>query len=124
MHYKAKFYLKFFLSLTIFFTLITACGNSDSTTPKYKIILEGTSKMRFTGFYKTISPNGKIMSQTVEGILPMEYSVEDCKSLVCSFQKEAEMGELRMKIQDEKGADLFDKSTSMSYGSVELTTEF
>jgi len=64
------------------------------------------------------------MSQTVEGILPMEYSVEDCKSLVCSFQKEAEMGELRMKIQDEKGADLFDKSTSMSYGSVELTTEF
>jgi len=80
--------------------------------------------MRFSGFYKTISPNGKIISQTVEGVLPMEYAVEDCKSLVCSFQKEAEKGELKMSIQDEKGAELHLKTTSMSYGSVELTTEF
>jgi len=121
---NTKFYIKLFFSSAIFFLLVVSCGNSGTPDAKYKILLEGTSNMRFTGFYKTISSTGKIISTPVQGVLPAEYSFDDCKSLVCSFQKEAEKGELRMIIQDEKGAELQNKSTSMSYGSVELTTEF
>lgn len=120
---KIKFFTKFF-SAAISLLLIFACGNSDSNAGKYKIVLNGTDKLRYTGFYKTISPSGTIISNTVQGVLPAEYFLEDCKSLVCSFQMEADRGELRMTVQDEKGNELKNESTTMSYGTVQLTTDF
>ncbi|MBS1516359.1 MAG: hypothetical protein JSS63_15105 [Bacteroidetes bacterium] len=115
---------KFFSAVSICLLIIFSCGNSGEKSGKYKISLSGTDKLRYTGYYKTISPNGAIRSNTVEGVLPAEYFLEDCKSLVCSFQKEAERGELRMIITDENGNELRNEFTAMSYGSVQLTTDF
>ena len=65
-----------------------------------------------------------INSNTVQGVLPAEYYVTDCKSLVCSFSKEADRGELIMTVQDENGNELKNETTNMPYGSVQLTTDF
>lgn len=121
---KIKFYTKFFSAATVLLLLTLSCGNSNTGTGKYKIVLNGTDKMRYSGFYKIISPTGVIKSNTVSGVLPAEYYLEDCKSLVCSFSMEADRGELRMSVQDENGNELKNESTTMSYGSVELTTDF
>lgn len=104
--------------------LLFSCGNSDTTSRRYKIVLNGTDKLRYTGFYKVISPNGAIKSNTVEGILPAEYHLEDCKSLVCSFQKQADRGELNMIVYDEKGNEVKRETTNLTYGSVQLATDF
>jgi len=104
--------------------LVFSCGNSGTTSGKFKIILNGTDKLRYTGFYKIISPSGVIKSNTVTGVLPAEYYLEDCKSLVCSFSKEADRGELNMTVTDESGNELKNETTTMAYGSVELTTDF
>lgn len=115
---------KFYTAAAIFLLLVLSCGNSETSSGKYKIVLSGTDKLRYTGFYKTISPNGAIQSNTVEGVLPAEYHLQDCKSLVCSFQKEADRGELNMTVFDESGNELKRESTNMAYGSVLLTTDF
>ncbi len=119
-----KFYTKFFSAAAVFLLLTLSCGNSDTSAGKYKIILNGTDKLRYSGFYKTISPTGMINSNTVQGVLPAEYYVTDCKSLVCSFSKEADRGELIMTVQDENGNELKNETTNMPYGSVQLTTDF
>lgn len=122
--FKIVFRIKFFLAAGVFMLLIFSCGNSNSGTGKYKIVLSGSDKLRYTGFYKTISPTGTVKSNTVAGVLPAEYFLEDCKSLVCSFSKESDRGELIMTVQDETGYDLNNQTTSMSYGSIELTKDF
>lgn len=124
MLHKIKFYTKFLSASAVFALFLLACGESNTGTGKYKIVLNGTDKMRYSGFYKIISPSGVIKSNTVTGVLPAEYYLEDCKSLVCSFSMEADRGELRMTVQDENGNELKNESTTMSYGSVELTTDF
>jgi hypothetical protein len=124
MLYKIKFYVKFSLAAVVFMLLLFSCGNAPSTTGKYKIVLNGTDKLRYTGFYKTISPSGAVNSNTVQGVLPAEYYLEDCKSLVCSFTMEANRGELNMIVLDEKGNEVRNETTNMSYGSVQLTTDF
>ncbi len=116
--------IKFFSAAATFMLLIFSCGNSSSVNGKYKIVLSGSDKLRYTGFYKTISPSGTIKSNTVEGVLPAEYFIEDCKSLVCSFNKEADRGELTMSIEDDTGNEIQNEKTSMSYGSVQVTKEF
>ncbi|MBS1494772.1 MAG: hypothetical protein JST55_14750 [Bacteroidetes bacterium] len=121
---KIKFYFKFSLSAVVFMLLLFSCGNTPGTTGKYKIVLNGTDKLRYTGFYKTISPSGAVNSNTVQGVLPAEYFLEDCKSLVCSFTMEANRGELNMTVLDENGNELRNETTNMSYGSVQLTTDF
>lgn len=121
---KVSFYIKFLSASAVFMMLIFSCGNSGSGTGKYKIVLSGSDKLRYSGFYKTISPSGTIKSNTVEGVLPAEYFVEDCKSLVCSFSKEADRGELIMVIQDESGNEIQNEKTSMPYGSIQMTKEF
>ena len=124
MSIKIKFYLKFFSAAAFFLILTLACGNSSTSTGKFKIVLNGTDKLRYTGFYKTISPSGTVNSNTVNGVLPAEYYLTDCKSLVCSFSKEADRGELIMTVQDENGNELKNETTTMPYGSVQLTTDF
>jgi hypothetical protein len=116
---------KFYTAAAVFLLLLLSCGNSStSSSGKYKIVLNGTDKLRYTGFYKTISPNGAIQSNTVEGVLPAEYHLDDCKSLVCSFQKEADRGELNMTVFDESGNEIKRETTNLAYGSVLLTTDF
>jgi len=124
MLHKIKFYTKFLSASAVLALFILACGDTNSTAGKYKIVLNGTDKMRYSGFYKIISPSGVIKSNTVTGVLPAEYYIEDCKSLVCSFSMEADRGELRMTVQDENGNELKNETTNMPYGSVQLTTDF
>ena len=121
---KIKQSAKFFSAAIVFLLLVLSCGNSDTGASKFKIVLNGTDKLRYTGFYKTISPSGTVISNTVQGVLPAEYFITDCKSLVCSFQMESDRGELKMSVLDENGNELKNESTTMSYGTVQLTTDF
>ena len=88
---------------------------------QFTIKLTGTSGLKFNGVYAATLDNGSTTTQSVEGVLPTQYSVI-AKVVSVSFQKETTKGTLRVDILKENTI-IKSSETSATYGNVMIVTE-
>lgn len=108
----------FLLVLVVIFMLV---GCTDLVKSNFTIRVSGTTALKFSGSYMTVTAGGSSTSKSVEGTVPAEYNVSG--SIVsCSFQKQSEGGNLKVEII--KGGKVVSESeTSAAYGVVSAATQ-
>jgi hypothetical protein len=94
----------------------TLAGESQFT-----IRLSGTPGLKFNGVYAATLSNGSSTSQSVEGIIPTEYTVT-AKVVSITFSKEAVRGTLHVDILKENSV-IKSAETSTNYGNVMIVTD-
>jgi len=88
---------------------------------QFTIKLTGTPGLKFNGVYAATLDNGSTTTQSVEGVLPTQYSVI-AKVVSVSFQKETTKGILHVDILKENTV-VKSAETSAEYGVAAIVTD-
>ncbi len=118
-------------NLILFFLLICLIAFVGCTTTKtsatveiYTIEVSGTNGLKFSGSYGGITSDGEAVAQSVEGVVPAEYTVQGTSDTIfyyCSFVKQEEAGTLNVFIY-KNGQLATQGGTADPFGSVLLAT--
>ena len=112
-----------FVLLLVGVIALVGCGGTPTKIEYYTIKVTGTEGLRFAGNYGGAVPGGGKSEQSVEGVVPAEYTVQGPSNTIvyCSFIKQAEDGTLNVQIF--KNGELATQSgTAAPFGSVVLAT--
>lgn len=107
--------------LTVLGNLIFLIGCSNVISSEFSIKVSGTSNAGFSGSYMTTTIDGKSVSKSVEGNLPITYKVEGNMVSVV-FQKKDKEGNLKVEIFKD-GKVVSEGETSAEYGVVTIATQ-
>jgi hypothetical protein len=104
--------------LILFASLSSCAGLTESS---FTIKVTGSSGMKFSGSYMSVTTGGSNTSKSVEGIVPEEFTITG--SIVsCSFQKQSEGGFLKVEIL-KNGKSVSHSETYAAYGVVTAATQ-
>ena len=113
-----------FIFLSVCIIAFAGCDLvQTSVKTSYTIKVFGNDGLAFAGNFGGITPEGGTVTQSVEGVLPVEYIVKGTRDTIifCSFVKRSEIGTLNVQIF--KGGQLLAQSgTTDPFGSVTLAT--
>ena len=77
-------------------SIFMGCGSPFLTDSEFQIKVSGTTGLKFSGNYMVVTSSGKSASQSVDGVVPTQYSVKG--SIVSAvFQKQVEGGTLKVE---------------------------
>jgi tetratricopeptide (TPR) repeat protein len=105
---------------TSFFRAGLASLQNANMVSNFTIRVSGTSGLKFSGSYLTVTVDGGSISKSVDGFVPAEYNVSGI-SVSCSFQKKTEEGNLNLEII-KNGMVISQTETSSAYGIVSAST--
>lgn len=118
-----------FVFLLICIIAFTGCSSSESDnvsppTTSVKIEIFGTVGLEFVGSYGGMSSGGGMTLQSVEDIVPAQYTVKGSGDFIvtCSFIKLEDTGTLVVYIF-KNGEIIAQGGTSAAFGMVALTTK-
>ena len=115
-------------NLILIFLLIciiafVGCTSASAKVEIYTIEVSGTNGLKFAGSYGGITWEGEKVTQSVDGFVPVEYTVQ-CTSdtlVYCSFRKQVKAGTLNIYIY-KNGQVVAQGGTADEFGSVVLVT--
>jgi len=87
---------------------------------EFQIKVSGTNGLAFSGAYMVLTTGGQSTSQSVDGIVPTEYTVKG-DIVSANFQKQSEGGTLIAEII-KSGEVVNSSTTTASYGVVSVAT--
>lgn len=114
------------LILVLLLVSIIAFVGCISVSPKaatYTIEVSGTNGLKFFGNYGGLTLEGEKVSQSVEGEVPVTYTVRGTTDTIvyCSFRKRVEAGTLNVQIFKD-GELATQAGTAEPFGTVTLLT--
>ena len=117
-------------NLILIFLLIcliafVGCTSAQTSTKVeiYTIEVSGTNGLAFAGNYGGITPEGETVTQSVEGVVPAQYTVKSAGDFIvyCSFVKRDEVGTLNVYIY-KNGQLVAQGGTAAPFGTVVLAS--
>ncbi|MGB5924885.1 MAG: hypothetical protein WBH01_02180 [Dehalococcoidia bacterium] len=109
------------IAVIIIIVVVLTCDGIVPRDSTFDIKISGTGGLEFSGSYMVTTSNGQVVSKSVDGMIPEQYSVSGTLVSVM-FQKQTEEGTLRVEIV--KGNEVIaSEETTAEYGIVSVATD-
>jgi len=114
--------------IVLLFGTCAICVSNSAKSPlpsvlsgtEFQIKVSGTAGLPFSGSYMVMQPGGQNTSKSVDGVVPVTYSVTG-NMVSVAFQKKIEIGTLKVEIL--RGGTVVNSSdTTAAYGLVSVAT--